>query len=164
VVPLDAGGGGVLEAADLVESGIAARVALFVEIPDVADREFARRRVPYQDAATQLIKDLNALGVRDVERIPKYVSGTEDEGPALAEWCDQRHFRSVIVVSSPDHSRRLRRVLHRAMQGHQTKLTVRCARYSAFDPDRWWETQDGVRIELEESERLLLDILRHPIS
>jgi hypothetical protein len=50
------------------------------------------------------------------------------------------------------------------MKGHQTKLTVRCARYSAFDPDRWWETHDGVRIEIEESEKLLLDMLRHPIS
>jgi uncharacterized SAM-binding protein YcdF (DUF218 family) len=164
VVPLDANGGGVLEAADLVHSGVTSRVAVFAATPDIVAREFIRRGVPYEDKAGRSIQDLEALGVRQPERIPKYVSGSEEEGPALADWCDQRRFRSVIVVSSPDHSRRLRRVLGRAMRGHPTKVTVRRSRYSVFDPDRWWETHDGIRIELEESEKLLLDILRNPIS
>jgi uncharacterized SAM-binding protein YcdF (DUF218 family) len=163
VVPLDANGGGVLEAADLVHSGVAPRVAVFAEAPDIVAREFIRRGVPYEDKAGRSIQDLETLGVRHTERIPKYVSGSEEEGPALAEWCDQRRLRSVVVVSSPDHSRRLRRVLGRAMKGRPTKVVVRRSRYSVFDPDRWWETHDGVRTEIEESEKLLLDILRHPI-
>jgi uncharacterized SAM-binding protein YcdF (DUF218 family) len=138
-------------------------VAVFAEAPDIVAREFIRRGVPYEDKAGRSIQDLEALGVRHTERIPKYVSGSEEEGPALAEWCDQRRLRSVVVVSSPDHSRRLRRVLGRAMKGRPTKVVVRRSRYSVFDPDRWWETHDGVRTEIEESEKLLLDILRHPI-
>jgi uncharacterized SAM-binding protein YcdF (DUF218 family) len=163
VVPLDANGGGVLEAADVVHSGVTPRVAVFAEAPDIVAREFIRRGVPYEDKAGRSIQDLEALGVRHTERIPKYVSGSEEEGPALAEWCDQRRLRSVVVVSSPDHSRRLRRVLGRAMKGRPTKVVVRRSRYSVFDPDHWWETHDGVRTEIEESEKLLLDILRHPI-
>ena len=31
------------------------------------------------------------------------------------------------------------------MKGHPTRVTVRSARYSSFDPDRWWETRAGVR-------------------
>ena len=50
------------------------------------------------------------------------------------------------------------------MKGHPTKVTVRSARYLVFDPDRWWETHGGIRTEVEELEKLLLDILRHPIS
>jgi hypothetical protein len=164
VVPLDADGGGVLEAADLVHSGVTSRVAVFAETPDIVAREFMRRGVPYEDKAARSIQDLEALGVRQTERIPKYVSGSEEEGPALAAWCDQRRFRSVVVVSSPDHSRRLRRVLGRAMKGRPTKVIVRRSHHSVFDPDHWWETHDGVRIQIEESEKLLLDILRHPIS
>jgi len=55
-------------------------------------------------------------------------------------------------------------VLHRATKDHPTKITVHSTRYSLFDPDRWWETHDGIRIEIEESEKLVLDFLRHPLS
>ena len=165
VLPLDVDGGGVLEAADLVHSGVSARVAVFLELPDTTvDREFMRRGVRHENAGERSTQELNALGVINVEQIPTHVSGTEDEGPALAEWCEQHRFRSVLVVSSPDHSRRLRRVLHRATKDHQTRITVHSTRYSLFDPDRWWETHDGIRIEIEEAEKLLLDFLRHPVS
>jgi hypothetical protein len=50
------------------------------------------------------------------------------------------------------------------MKGHQTTLTVCSTPYSAFDPDRWWNSRDGIRTEIVESEKLLLDIVRHPIS
>ena len=31
------------------------------------------------------------------------------------------------------------------MKGHPTHVTVQPARYSIFDPDRWWETRGGIR-------------------
>jgi hypothetical protein len=79
----------------------------------------------------------------------------------LPGWCDQQGLRSVVVVSTSDHSRRLRRVLHRSMKGHQTRVTVRCARYSVFDPDRWWESHDGIRTEVGELEKLLFSCVIH---
>lgn len=163
VVAMNADGAGVLEAADFVHSGVAARVAIFTEPPDIVNREFIRRGVPYEDAAARSIRQLTALGI-DVDLIPRYVNGTDDEGPVLADWCDQHRFRSVVVVSTSDHSRRLRRVLHRSMKGRQTRVTVHSARYSVFDPDRWWEARGGIRTEVMELEKLLLDLARHPIS
>jgi hypothetical protein len=165
VVAVDAHGGGVLEAADLVHSGVATRVAVFTEPADtMVEQEFIRRGIPNEGATARSVRELRALGVDKIDYIPGYVSGTEDEGPVLAAWCDQHRFRSVVVVSSADHSRRLRRVLHRSMKAHYTRVTVRSARYLVFDPDRWWEAHGGIRTELEELEKLLLDILRHPIS
>jgi hypothetical protein len=165
VVAVDADGGGVLEAADLVGSGVATRVAIFTDPADtMVEQEFIRRGIPNEGAAARSVRQLRALGIDSIDYIPGYVSGTEDEGPVLAEWCDQHRFRSVVVVSSADHSRRLRRVLHRSMKGHPTRVTVRSARYLVFDPDRWWEAHGGIRTEAEELEKLLLDILRHPIS
>jgi hypothetical protein len=164
VVALDAGGAGVLEAADLVHAGIATRVAVFADPPDEVDREFLRRGIPYEDAAARSVRQLRSLGVTPVEQIPRAVAGTEAEGQVLPSWCDQHQFRSFVLVSTTDHSRRLRRVVHRAMKGHQTRAAVRPTRYSAFDPDRWWETRAGIRTEIIELEKLLLDIVRHPIS
>jgi hypothetical protein len=92
------------------------------------------------------------------------VDGSEGEGLALPQWCDEHQFGSIVVVATKDHSRRLRRVLDRAMKGRLTRITVQPARYSDFDPDQWWKTRSGVRIEIIELQKLLLDFTLHPIS
>jgi hypothetical protein len=164
VVATDADGPGVLEAADLVRRGIATRVAVFADPPGRVDREFIRRGVPYEDEAARLTRQLRSLGVMAIEQIPRADAGTQGEGDVLPGWCDQHQFRSVVVVTTADHSRRLRRVLRRAMRGHPTRVTVRPAPYSEFDPDRWWESRGGIRTEIIELQKLLLDIARHPLS
>lgn len=164
VVAVAADGAGALEAADLVHNGVAMRVAVFSEPPDTVEREFIRRGISYENLAARSVQHLRALGVDTVDLIPTYVAGSEDQGPVLADWCDQHGFRSVVVVSTSEHSRRLRRVLHRSMKGHQTRVTVRSARYSVFDPDQWWRSHVGIRTEVPELEKLLRDVLRHPIS
>jgi hypothetical protein len=165
VVAVDADGAGVLEAADLVQAGVAPRVAVFSDPPDpVVDREFLRRGVPYEDAAARSVRQLAALGLTGIEQIPRAVAGTEDEGRVLPAWCDEHGIRSLVVVSTADHSRRLQRVLRRSMAGHAAQVMVRRARYSPFDPDRWWWTREGLRIGIVELQKLVLDCLRHPFS
>jgi hypothetical protein len=159
VLSLDSGPAGLLQAADLVQGGISKRVAIFMEPPNEVEREFLRRGVPY----TGTMQLLRSLGVTDVEEIAG-ADGTEGEGLVLPQWCDEHRFESILVVATNHHSRRLRRVLDRAMKGRLTRVTVRSARYSGFDPDRWWKTRGGIRTEIIELQKLLLDFLLHPIS
>jgi hypothetical protein len=164
VISADSYGAGALEAADLVQSGIAMRVAVFAAPPSGDDREFIRRKLPYEDGAARQIRQLRSLGVTDVVQIPVIEAGTEAENQVLPAWCDQHQFRSIVFVAAKDHSRRLRRVLDRAMKGHPTHVTVRAARYSNFDPDRWWETRAGVRTGIIELQKLVLEVVLHPLS
>jgi len=164
VVSLDSGGAGALEAADLVQSGVATRVAVFIDPPSGEDHEFIRRGLPYEDAGARQIRQLGWLGVTDVVRIPTTQAGTEGEGQVLPQWCDQHQFRSIVFVAARDHSRRLRRVLDRVMKGHPTRVTIRAESYSSFDPDRWWETRGGIRIGIVEMQKLMFDALLHPMS
>ena len=165
VVAIDTDGVGALEAADLVRSGIASRVAVFVDSSNATvEEEFRRRGITYEGPSARTIEQLRALGIDSVERVPGFVAGSEDEGPVLATWCDQQRFHSVLVVSTADHTRRLRRMLQRSMKGHVTRVAVRGSRYSSFQPEHWWESHDGTRTELEEVEKLLLDVVRHPMS
>jgi hypothetical protein len=164
VVAVGGGQAGVLEAADLVQQGIAGRVALLAEPPTPAEREFARRGIAYEDGTDTLVRHLRLLGVSAVERIPNRVEGTEAAGRVLGEWCARRQLTSIVIVSDADHSRRLRRVLQRSMRGCAAKVVVRSARYSQFDPDAWWRTRTGIRTQIVETEKLLLDIARHPWS
>jgi hypothetical protein len=163
VLSLDSGGAGALEAADLVKSGISKRVAVFTDPPSGVDHEFIRRGLPYEDAGARQIRQLKSLGVTDVVQIAK-INGTESEGQVLPAWCDEHHLRSIVVVATKDHSRRLRRVLDRDLKGHQTRVMVQPSRYSDFDPDRWWKTREGVRTEIIELQKLLLDVVLHPMS
>jgi hypothetical protein len=163
VVSPDSGGAGALEAADLVHSGIATRVAVFTDPPSGEDHEFIRRGLPYEDEGARQVRQLGWLGVTDVVRIPRTEVGTEGVGLALPPWCDEHQFRSIVFVAAADHSRRLRRVLDRAMKGRPTSVTIRPSRYSSFDPDRWWKTRGGIRTELVEFQKLALDVVLHPM-
>jgi len=163
VLSLDSGSAGALEAADLVQSGISKRVAVFVGPPSKVGHEFIRRGLPQDDRGTGQLRQLRSLGVTDVVQISR-VNENEGEAQVLPPWCDEHQFRSVVVVAAKDDSRRLQRVLDRVMKGHPTRVTVQPALYSSFDPDRWWETRGGVRTEIIEFQRLLLDVVLHPMS
>lgn len=164
VVTIDAGPAGVLEAADLVHGGLSRRVAVFAQPLDSAARELTRRGIVYEDAATREIRQLHSLGVENVERIAREVGGSGEEGTSLPDWCDRHQLHSVIVVTSSEHSHRLRRVLRRAEKQTGARFTIKPSRYSDFDPSRWWRTRGGIRTEIIELEKLLLDFADHPIS
>ena len=164
VVSLASGGAGAIEAADLMQDGIATRIAVFTDPPSGEDHEFIRRGLPYEDASARQIRQLRWLGVTDVLQIPGTEAGTEGESQVLPPWCDQHQFRSIVFVAARDHSRRWRRALNRVMKGHPTRVMVQPARYSPFDPDRWWETRDGVRSEIVELQKLVLEVVLHPLS
>jgi hypothetical protein len=146
-----------------VQGGISKRVAVFKDPPSGEDFEFIRRGLPYEDEAARQIRQLKSLGVTDVVQIAR-IDGTESEGRVLPQWSDEQRLGSIIMVATKDHSRRLRRVLDRAMAGHPADVTVRAARYSTFDPDRWWESRGGIRTEIVELQKLLLDFVLHPLS
>jgi uncharacterized SAM-binding protein YcdF (DUF218 family) len=163
VVSLDSGGAGALEAADLVKGGVATRVAVFADPPSGEDLEFIRRGLPYEDASARQMRQLKSLGVTDIMQISRTESGSESEALVLPQWCDQHQLHSIVFVTTRDHARRLRRVLDRAMRGHATRIAVQPSPYASFDQNRWWETRDGIRTEIVELQKLLLDVVLHPL-
>jgi uncharacterized SAM-binding protein YcdF (DUF218 family) len=161
VISSDAMGAGILEAADLARAGFASRIAIFDRPVTRMSREFARRGVPSLDLKNVSIQMLHGLGINDITVIPAVV-GTVDEGKVLQQWCAANSIHSILFVSVADHSRRTRRVLNRALGPRGVRVMVRYARFSEFDPDSWWQSRGGQRVQAVESEKLLVDLLRHP--
>jgi hypothetical protein len=161
VISSDALGAGILEAADLVHAGYASRVAIFDRPVTGVSRELARRGAQPFDLRAISIQMLQQLGITDVLVMPVVV-GTVDEGKVLHEWCAAHDIHSILFVSVRDHSRRTRRVLDRALVRHGVQVIVRYARFSDFDPDSWWQSRGGQRVEAVETEKLLMDYLLHP--
>jgi hypothetical protein len=77
VLTIDSGGAGALEAADLVQSGVSKRVAVFEDPPSREGSEFIRRGLPYEDQGARQIRQLRTLGITDVVQISR-VNGTGD--------------------------------------------------------------------------------------
>ena len=164
VIGADAGGAGVLEAADLVRDGLASRVAVLSDPARREDLEFIRRGLPDSNEAALKLRQLALLGIPNVELIAARESGTHADGDALRIWCDRTRCSSVIVVVNADHSRRMKRIIERSMKGEPTRIVVRSSRYSTFDPDHWWETRDGIRTTIIEWQKLALDVALHPLQ
>lgn len=166
-LPSGIGPTGELEVADLVKSGVADRVVVVdaSAAPQVA-REYARRGVPLESQAERSRRLLVRLGVESarIEVLEIGQGGSTSEGAALARWGGERRIRTMIVVSSAHHSRRLRRVLGRSIPDGRVSLRVRVSRHDPFDPETWWQNRDNLRAGLVELQKLLLDYLAHPFS
>jgi hypothetical protein len=161
VISSDALAAGVLEAAELVKAGYATRVGIFDRPVTRVQRELMRRGLTPVDLKSYSLQLLRELGVTDIVVLP-LVTGTVDEGRVLRQWCPANSVRTVLFIGVADHSRRTRRVLNRELRPAGITVRVRYARFSEFDPDSWWRTRNGQRVEIIESEKLLLDVLRHP--
>lgn len=165
VVAVDARKVGILDAADLFHQGVAPQVAVFATYPDEGvDKELIKRGVPYFDIGAWSVRALKVLGVTHVMLIPQEVLSTEHQGNILLGWLKQHRFRSVVVVTSSDHSRRVSRALHRALKGQTVTLIVRPSRYSKFDPENWWQTRENLKTGIIELQKLFIDFVLHPIS
>lgn len=161
VVPEWAGDAGALEAVDLVRRGIADRVTVLVAPSDPAQLELVRRGIRRADDPSPVTRLLRSMAVNAIEELE--AEGTEGESDVLAEWSERRRYRTIVVISASDHSRRVRRSLRRSMKGHSVRTLLRVTRYSQFDPARWWQTHAGIRTGLEELGKLLVDVARHPL-
>ena len=116
-------------AADMIRHGVAPVV--------VAS---GRRLRPSAGVAELQEHDLIERGVpKDkIIRFPHDGESTLEEATALARLCSDRHFRSVIVVTSNYHARRARYIFHKVFPPG-IAVSVAGANDGDFDPDHWWE-------------------------
>lgn len=163
VIAVDAFDEGVDDAIRLARRGVAPRVAVFLVGRPTLRRSTFRPTRP--GPTRRAMSALRAGGVPLVEQIPELVTGTTDSGPALLEWCHARGFHSAEIVTTRDHSRRVRRVLDRAQaRWPGVAVHVHVAPSSEFRPDDWWANRDGLYRAIVEWPKLAVDVVGHPLS
>lgn len=110
-----------------------------------------RRLRPSAGMAELLEHDLLERGVpkEKIIRFATDADSTLEDALALAQFSAEHRFRSVIVVTSNYHTRRVRYIFRKVFPANIT-LTIASARDGDFDPDRWWEKRRSRKLFLGE--------------
>jgi uncharacterized SAM-binding protein YcdF (DUF218 family) len=91
-----------------------------------------------------------AAAIRESRRRAR---STRSEARAIARWACIHHVRSVVVVTSPSHTRRARLLLRQALEP-RVSVAVRPAPAAFFRADRWWTDRRASKDVLIEYEKL----------
>jgi uncharacterized SAM-binding protein YcdF (DUF218 family) len=147
-------------AADLYREHLGSYVILTVE-PLGSDVVGLRQAgVDVSTGVDQNERILRGLGVpqENIVRVKPYVQDTFDELTRVRELCEERHWKSIVIVTSNYHTRRAR-LTAKYILGPYIDFTVVASRHGGLNPDEWWKVRNDVRTFLIEFEKLVAYIL-----
>ena len=85
----------------------------------------------------------------DVRILPDTIINTEQEVDEVASEMRKEQMARVIIVTSPQHTRRVR-TLWRKLAGDNPQAIVRSAPQDPFDANHWWrDTRDAYSVVRE---------------
>lgn len=154
------GGGHVergLAAADAYRRDLAPRVFVAREVlPDGYDI-LKQRGVSYPESRELMIRMLKELGVPDSAILSRDApsESTAMEASLVREVVEEEEFRSLILVTSPTHSRRAFLAFKKAMAGQEVRILVMPSPYSNYNPEGWWKTPRQFRDVVLEYQKLV---------
>lgn len=144
-----------LEAVDLYREGWAPRIMLVRQMADLGEAELVKRGIPYPREVDVQVEVLGRLGIpREAIVIIDQADSTADEADHLHAVVTRDKLSRVIVVTSKQHTRRARLVMHRRLDGTGVQVIMRYSRYDRSDVDRWWARRGTLRFTLFEYQRL----------
>ncbi|HYR41450.1 MAG TPA: YdcF family protein [Terriglobia bacterium] len=143
-------------AADLYREKMGSTVILTVE-PLTSDVIALRQAgVEFLTNFDQNKRILLGLGVpqESIVRVQPYVQDTFDELTRIRELCEQKHWKSLVIVTSNYHTRRSRLAAKYVLRP-DIEFTVVASRHGGLNPDEWWKNRGDVRTFLIEFEKLV---------
>jgi uncharacterized SAM-binding protein YcdF (DUF218 family) len=146
-----------LSAADAFQRGLAPKIFVARElIPDSYDI-LSRRGVAYPESRDLLVAMLRGLGVPASAILTSDTpsANTLMEASIVRKLVKERNYRSILLVTSPTHSRRAWLVFRKVLGSEGVRIQVIPASYSGFKAEAWWKDPRYVREVVLEYEKLI---------
>lgn len=123
-------------AAELFRQGVAPQVAAS-----------GRRLRPNAGIGELMEHDLVERGVprEKITRLTQDADGTREEAQAVGKLAVERHWKSLVIVTSNYHTRRARYIYQKVLPSGIV-VSVAGARDGDFDPERWWEKRKSIKL------------------
>jgi uncharacterized SAM-binding protein YcdF (DUF218 family) len=136
-------------AADIYNAGYAPRV--WVSYPTGPGQQLLELGIHFVGEEEYNREILIHQGVpeKNVTILPEVIVNTEQEVEEIAREARAQGKHTIIIVTSPEHTRRVR-ALWNLLAGGDIKLIVRAARKDPFDAGHWWRnTPDSLAVMRE---------------
>jgi uncharacterized SAM-binding protein YcdF (DUF218 family) len=146
-----------LASADLFARGLAPKVFIAREpIPDGLET-LKQRGIAYPESIDLMAMILKGLGVPEsaVIRNDQPVESTFEEAERVGSLLKEKKYRSLILVTSPTHSRRAWLTFRKAMPDKEIRIVVMPTPYSKYRAEDWWKTRRYVREVIMEYQKLI---------
>lgn len=146
-----------LASADLFERGLAPRIFIAREpIPEGLET-LKQKGIAYPESIDLVTMIFRNLGVPEsaVIRSDQPVESTFEEAERVGALIQDKKYRSLILVTSPTHSRRAWLTFRKAIPDKDFRITVVPTPYSKFRAEDWWKKRRYVREVIIEYQKLV---------
>jgi uncharacterized SAM-binding protein YcdF (DUF218 family) len=152
-----------LATADLYKRGLAPSVFLSREEPPDGYGLLKERGLHYPENVDLLLMVLRGLGVPDTALLEgnRNVASTYDEAVLVKALVGSRGYDSIILVTSPTHSRRTWMTFKKILREEDCRLFMVPTSYSGFNPSDWWKNPRYLRQVVLEYQKLVFYLFRY---
>jgi uncharacterized SAM-binding protein YcdF (DUF218 family) len=153
-----------LSTADAYKMEFAPRIFITSETPPDGASVLMERGLNYPENKDLLLMLLKGLGVpRDALLISDQSAGSLfEEAELVKKVVEERGYRSIIVITSPTHSRRAWLTLRKVFRGDENiRILVIPSTYSNFKPEDWWKKGPYSQEVIAEYGKLIFNSLKY---
>lgn len=152
-----------LAVADAYQEKLAPRIFIAREEPPDGYELLKERGLNYPESIDLLIMVLKELGVpRSAILISdRPVISTFDEATVIRELVKKEGYRSLIIITSPTHSRRAWYTFRKFFENEDVRIQMLPSQYSNFRPEDWWKERKYVREVIIEYQKLIFYTLKY---
>ena len=146
-----------LATADAFQKGLAPRIFMAREEPDDGYDLLRERGIDYPEDVALMVMLLEQLGIpRSVFfTSDRAVNSTLDEAEYIRDLIAERGEKSLILVTSPVHSRRAWLTFKKVFEETNVRILVLPSSYSEFNPENWWTQRKYAREVIIEYQKLI---------
>jgi uncharacterized SAM-binding protein YcdF (DUF218 family) len=152
-----------LAAAETYKKGLGPRIFIGrTGLPD--GYEILKQRGLHYPESRDLVKTmLQGLGVpaSDCLTSDRCVGSTYEEAQEVMDLTQKSGYRSLIIVTSPTHTRRAWLTFKKVFEKNEVKIMMLPSRYSGFRSDDWWKTRKYVKEVAIEYQKLAYYTLKY---
>jgi len=134
------------------------------EVPDGYDL-LIEKGIDYpeeKDLLEMLLIDLGVPGTA-IFQSDFEVNNTWDEAQLVKKEVEKNGFKSIIIITSPTHSRRAWLVFRKIFEKSDVRALSFPSKYSQFSPEDWWKKRKYLKDVLLEYEKLIYYKLKYNI-
>jgi len=146
-----------LASADLFARGLAPRIFIAREPLPEGLETLKQKGIAYPESIDLVTMIFRGLGVPEsaVIRSDQPVESTFEEAERVGALIQDKKYRSLILVTSPTHSRRAWLTFRKAIPDKDFRITVAPTPYSKFRAEDWWKNRRYVREVIIEYQKLV---------